>query len=79
MTGLKGGIDCFIGNILLWKKGEKINYQMKTNQTVFHIGCNYNEEFSTTGIAKSKRKGRFSKWMRKIYVQLRSFFLGRSR
>lgn len=68
-----------IDNILLWKKGEKLNYQIKTNQTIFRTACNYNEELSTTGIAKSKRKGKFSKWMRKIYVELRSFFLGRSR
>lgn len=36
MTGLKGGKVFFlIDNILLWKKGEKLNYQIKTNQTIF--------------------------------------------
>lgn len=57
MTGLKGGKDFFIDNILLRKKGEKLNYQMKTSQTVFHTACNYNDELSATGIVKSKRKG----------------------
>lgn len=79
MSGSKGGKDYFIVNILLWKRGEKLNYRTKTSQTVFYTACNYNEELSATGLAKPKRKGRFSKWMRKIHVELRSFFLGRSR